>query len=174
MMILTLIAAFLVLAAGGFYAAWRLNRRPFSGQPVRPVDLPAFLTLTDRQDEHFLRRKLPAGKFRRLKRQRIALTLKFVGRISFNATSAIRAAQAVSQSKDPDPVMAKAAGQTLGQAVDLQRLCLIAFAKLIVEYAVPSLQMTPDALAPRYQTLRENLSRLTTLQAQRPIRALAI
>lgn len=172
MMIVILIVAFLVLAAGGFYAAWHLNRRPFSGQPARPIDLPAFLTLTDRNDEHFLRERLPAARFRRLKRQRVALTLKYVGRISSNAASVMRNAQAESQSKEH--AVAQAAAQTMNRAVEVQRLCLIAFAKLIVEYVFPALEMTPAAIAPPYQALRENLNRLTTLQAQRPVRALAI
>jgi hypothetical protein len=45
--------------------------------------------------------------------------------------------------------------------------CLLAFAKLSAEFAVPSLQLTPAALAPAYHTLRENVMLLGSLETHR-------
>jgi hypothetical protein len=40
--------------------------------------------------------------------------------------------------------------------------------KLVLEYAMPSLQLTPAMLVPKYQSLRENVRRLGALQTQNP------
>jgi hypothetical protein len=50
-------------------------------------------------------------------------------------------------------------------ATQLRLQCLLALAKLSMEYAVPSLQLTPAVLAPEYQRLRENVVRLGKLQS---------
>jgi hypothetical protein len=48
----------------------------------------------------------------------------------------------------------------------LRLQCLVALGKLSLEFAVPSLQLTPAVLAPEYQQLRENVVRLGKLQPQ--------
>jgi hypothetical protein len=47
--------------------------------------------------------------------------------------------------------------------------CMLAMFKLSLEYAMPSLQLTPAMLVPKYQTLRENVRRLGDLQTQNAI-----
>jgi hypothetical protein len=54
-------------------------------------------------------------------------------------------------------------------AAQIRLQCLVALAKLSLEYAVPSLQLTPAMLVPKYQSLRENVRRLGDLQTQTPI-----
>jgi len=167
------VIAFAVLALGvlGFFS-W-LQRERASGQrssekqAVHIVDLDAFRTVMDRDDESFLREKLPNGKFRRIKRQRISVTLKYVGRMSRNLPEVLRKARADSESPDPEVVME--AARTAELAIEVRRQCLVMYVKLAVEFALPSLQLTPVALVPRYQTLRESVNRLGKLQAQRPV-----
>ena len=52
--------------------------------------------------------------------------------------------------------------------------CLVAFAKLGTEFMFPSLQLTPAVLAPKYQTLRENVLRLGSLQTENASLAAAL
>jgi hypothetical protein len=168
-MILTLIVIALALCAVGlFYMAVR-RRWNQARQSVRPVDLKAFRTLMDRDDELFLRERLPRRQFWSLKRQRVGVTLRYVSRISGNAAVVMRMAAAAQASADQQVV--QAASQVLEMATQIRTQSLVAMAKLSVEYAIPSLQLTPAALAPTYQNLRENVIRLGALQTQTAIPA---
>lgn len=146
-----------------FYVAVR-NRRKQSVRPVRPVDLKAFRNLTERDDEFFLRERLPRSRFRRLKRQRVRVTMGYVGRIAGNASVVMRLGEEARLSPDVD--VARAAASVMELATQIRMQCLIALAKLSAEYALPSLQLNPAVLAPTYQTLRENVMRLGTLELQ--------
>ncbi len=163
-MIITMIVIALALCAVTlFYIAAR-SRNKQSTQPVRPVDVQALRTLLDRDDELFLRERLPRFRFWRLKRQRILVTLRYVGRIAGNASLVMRLGEAARLNPDPD--VAQAAAQVMELATQIRLQCLLAFAKLTAEFALPSLQLTPAVLAPKYQTLRENVLRLGALELQ--------
>ena len=156
-----LVIAFSISALLLLYVAVR-NRRKTANRRIRPVDLKAFRTLTDRGDEFFLRERLPRSRFRRLKRQRITVTVRYVNRIAGNAAAVMRLGEAARL--NPDPEVAQAAAQVLDLAAQIRMQCLVAYAKLSLEFAVPSLQLTPAVLAPQYQALRENVVRLGRLQ----------
>jgi hypothetical protein len=162
-MITVIVIALALCAVGLFYLAVR-SRRKQAGLAIRPVDLKAFRTLMDRDDELFLEAKLPRGKFFRLKRQRIRLTLRYVARIASNAAAVMRMSEASRLSATPE--VASAAEQVMELATQIRIQCLLAMAKLSLEYAMPSLQFTPAMLVPKYQSLRENWSRLGDLQVQ--------
>lgn len=161
-MITLIVIALALCAVGLFYVAAR-GRRRREGQTVRAVDLKAFRTLVDRDDELFLKERLPRSKFSRIKRQRVAVTMRYVGRIANNASLVMGVGESARLS--PDPEVAQTASQIIGLASELRVQCLVALAKLSMEYAVPSLQLTPALLAPEYQRLRENVVRLGKLQA---------
>ncbi|HWX56308.1 MAG TPA: hypothetical protein VN176_17095 [Verrucomicrobiae bacterium] len=131
---------------------------------VRPLDVAAFRTLIDRDDELFLREKLSRSAFFRLKRERIRVVFKYVGRISGNASAIMRLGATGRISDDPEAALA--AVQIADLATQIRLQCLMAFAKLSVEFAFPSLQLTPAMLAPKYQSLRESVQRLGVLQPQ--------
>jgi hypothetical protein len=162
-MITMIVIALALAAVVVFYAAAR-SRGTQSGSSLRPVDVQALHTLMDRDDELFLREKLPSGKFRRLKRSRIRVTLGYVSRVAGNASVVMRMGESARISSDPE--VAQAATQVMEMAAQIRLQCLIALAKLSAEFAMPSLQLTPAALAPRYQALRENFLRLGALEMQ--------
>ena len=166
MTITVLVVALALCAVVLFYMAVR-SRRKQAGQSVRPVDLNAFRTLMDRDDELFMKEKLPPSKFRHLKRQRIRVMARYVARIAANASAVLHVGEAARQS--PAPEVAQAAAQVMELATQIRLQCLVALAKLLLEYAVPSLQLTPAMLVPKYQTLRENVKRLGALQPQIPV-----
>jgi hypothetical protein len=160
---ITLIVIVLALGAVGlFYLAVR-SRRKQSRETVRPVDLKAFRTLLDRDDEIFLKTRLPRGRFARLKRQRVSVTMRYVGRIANNASIVMRLGEGARLNADPE--IAETAAQITELASQVRLQCLMAFAKLSLEFAIPSLQFTPAMLAPEYQKLRENVARLGKLQS---------
>jgi hypothetical protein len=161
---ITMIVIALALVAMTFFLMAVRNRLKQSHQSIQPVDLEALRTLTDRDDEFFLRERLPNSRFRRLKRQRIRITMSYVSRIAGNAAVVMRMGQEARLS--PDPEVARAAAQVLELATEIRMQSLLAMAKLSAEFALPSLQLTPAVLLPAYQNLRENVIRLGTLGEQ--------
>jgi hypothetical protein len=134
---------------------------------VRPLDVAAFRALMDRDDELFLREKLSRNAFLNLKRARIRVSWQYVGRISSNAAAVMRLGATGRVSDDPE--VALAAAQIADLATEIRMQCLMAFAKLTVEFAFPTLQLTPALLVPKYQSLRESVSRLGALQPQNAV-----
>jgi hypothetical protein len=165
-MITVLVVALALCAVVLFYITVR-SRRKHAGVVIHPVDLNAFRTLMDREDETFLRASLPRGKFFRVKRERIRVTLRYVTRIGANASAVIRMSEAARLSPMPDVAMA--AAEVMALATQIRMQCILATTKLSLEYVIPSLQFTPAVLAPKYQTLRDNWSRLGDLQVQNRI-----
>ena len=165
-MIITLIVvAFAVLALVAIlgYALW--TRRAESS--VRSVDLRTVRVLTDREDETFLREKVPAKKFRTLKRRRIGVTLKYVDNIAQYVTVTQAAKQQFCESADP--AEAHEAMQIMDLAAEIHKQCVVARVRLTLEFMFPSLQLAPALLVPRYQAFRESVNRLNAIQAQRPM-----
>jgi len=163
-MITVIVIALALCAVVLFYMAVR-SRRKQAGQSIRPVDLQAFRTLMDRDDETFLRERLPRARFFHLKRQRIRVTFRYVNRIAANASAVLHMGEAARLSSTPE--VADAAAQVMELAAQIRLQCIMAMAKLSMEYMMPSLQLTPGMLVPKYQSLRDNVSRLGDLQAQR-------
>jgi len=83
-MITVIVIALALCAVVLFYMAVR-SRRKQAVQSLRPVDLTAFHTLLDREDELFIKEKLPRSKFVSLKRHRIRVTMRYVGRLADGA-----------------------------------------------------------------------------------------
>jgi len=162
-MITLIVIALALCAVMLFYMAVR-SRRKQVGQSFRAVDLNAFRTLMDRDDELFMKEKLPRSKFTHLKRQRIRVMVRYVARIAANASAVLHVGEAARQNSTPE--VAYAATQVMELATQIRLQCLVALAKLSLEYAVPSLQLTPAMLVPKYDSLRENLKRLGALQPQ--------
>lgn len=162
-MITLIVIALALCAIGLFYMAVR-SRRKQATQNVCPVDLKAFRTLLDREDELFLKSRLPRSRFSRLKRQRIVVTWGYVTRIGGNASAVMRLSEGARLSADPE--VAKAAAQVMDLAAQIRLQCMMAMIKLAIEFAVPALQLTPAMLAPAYQTLRENVMRLGAMQTR--------
>ena len=144
-----------------FLVGLRSRRKPAT---ARHLDLSAFRTLLDRDDELFLRENLSRFAFSRMKRQRITVTWKYVRRIADNAAVAMRTT--IEQRFDSNFDVAGTAAQIADLAAQIRIQCLIAFAKLGAEYLFPSMQLTPAVLVSKYESLRENLSRLGSLQPQ--------
>ena len=159
------IVVFVLLAVTLFYVAVRNRRKHAAAYRVKPLDLKALHNLLDRQDEVFLKQKLARREFSHLKRRRIGVTWKYVRRISDNSKAVLRLAGETRQ--DAVPEVALAAAQVADQATQIRMQCILAFTKLAAEFAIPSLQLSPAVLEPRYESLRANVMRLGTLRPQK-------
>jgi hypothetical protein len=166
-MTIVLVIVLALLTITLFYVGLRSRRKHFESRPIQPLDLNAFHALMDRDDETFLRERLPRKEFFRLKRLRVRVTWKYVRRISDNSAVVLRLAGMTRQ--DPDPKVAETAVQLADLATHIRAQCLIAFAKLAVEFALPSVQLTSAMLAPKYESLRQNLMLLRSLHPQAPL-----
>lgn len=168
-MIITLIVvAFAVLALVAILGyAFRGFRSRRAESSARPVDLRTIRVLTDRDDELFLRERVPAKKFKALKRQRIGVTLKYVDNIALYVTAMQAAKQQFCESADP--AEAHEAMQIMDLAAEIHKQCMVLRLKLTLEFMFPSLELAPALLVPRYQAFRESVNRLNAIQAQRPL-----
>ena len=160
----TMIVVALALVAVGVFVTAVRSRSRNSRSQVHPVDVQALRTLLDRDDELFLRENLSYRRFCRLKRSRIRVTAGYVGRVAGNAAVIMRLGESARLSADPE--VSRAAVQVMDLAAQIRMQCLLAFAKLAAEFAMPSLQLTPATLAPKYQALRETVLRLGALELQ--------
>lgn len=167
----TLVVIILALCAIGLFYTALASRQKRARQNIRPIDMKAFQVLTSRNDEIFLRRRLPHSEFSRLKRRRIRVTMLYVKRMANNAALVMRMSEMARTSPNPD--VAQLAAQMSETASQIRLQCIVAFTKLTIEFAVPSLQLNPATLEPSYQALRDNLARLGQLQNSAP-RAAAI
>jgi hypothetical protein len=153
-----------LLAFTAFFVALSSRRRHVAERGILPLDLNAFSSLIDRQDEEFLRQKLPRRQFFRIKRSRIKVTWRYVSRISDNSAVVLRMVGMARQ--ESDPKVLEAAAQVADLAAHIRTQCLVAFAKMGAEFMFPSLQLNPATLAATYESLQQNISRLQALHPQ--------
>ena len=161
MTIAIIITVFVLCAIAIFLVALRSLR---SHAVQRSVDLKAFRVLMARDDENFLRAKLSRSAFFRLKRQRTQVTWGYVSRMSFNAKIVLQGAGRARL--NANPIVAEQAANTVALAGQIRTQCLVAFAKMAAEYAWPSLQTSPARLESQYESLRDSVARLASLQPQ--------
>jgi hypothetical protein len=146
-----------------FFVALRSRRKHAVERGILPLDLNAFSSLLDRQDEEFLREKLPRRQFTRIKRSRIKVTWGYVGRIFDNSAVVLRM---VGMARQNSNLAAEEFSDMADLAAHLRTNCLIAFAKMGAEFMFPSLQLNPPILAAKYASLQKNMPRLQALQPQ--------
>ena len=164
-MILAIVITVFVLCAIVVFVFAVRSRRRHAIQ--RSVDITAFRVLMDRADENFLRLKLSRNGFFRLKRQRIRVAWGYVARMSGNAASVLRAVGEARMNSDPR--VAGQAAHAIELAGQIRVRCLVAFAKLGAEFAFPSLQLTPVLLESKYESLRDTVAQLASLQAKNEV-----
>lgn len=158
---LFVVIVFALLTLTAFFVSLWSRRKHARERGVLPLDLSALYILMDRQDEEFLRERLPRSEFSHIKRQRIRVTWKYVNRISDNSAVVLRFADMARQDSDANVV--EAAAQVTDLATQIRTQCLVAFAKLATEFVFPSLQLTPAMLAAKYESLQQNIMRLEAL-----------
>ena len=129
---------------------------------TRPVDLAAFRNLIDPAEEDYLRRHLPAGKFRALQRERLHAALEYVQRTAYNGAILLRVGEAAR--RDPNPEVAAAAHELVNNAMRLRVHAWLATVVLCGRIAMPEARISVGRVTDRYENLAHGLMRLTRLQ----------
>ncbi len=108
---------------------------------IRSLDIEAFRNLVDPGEEDFLRARLPAREFRKVKRERARAALVYVRALSHASLQLARFGDAGRLS--PDPGLAASGRQIANSATYLRWRALEASAGLMVSVAFPGLGPRP-------------------------------
>jgi LPXTG-motif cell wall-anchored protein len=109
---------------------------------IHSLDIIAFRNLVDPDEEAFLRARLPAREFRRLKRERIWAALAYVKALSHASLQFARFGDAARRSQDP--AIAASGRQIANSAIYLRLRALDASVQLTLAATFPG--WTPRAL----------------------------
>jgi len=115
---------------------------------LNPVDLDAFETLTDPEEEQYLKLNLPRAEFRRVQRCRIRAAKTYVSALSQNARVLVAAGQSVRH--HPDESIAASGQELMQRAVQLKMRCLASTLRLNAALVFPTLLSPSNSVANRY------------------------
>lgn len=136
---------------------------------LRSVDVDAFRNLIDPDEEQFLRKRLPAGEFRSIHRERMLAAVEYVWGAARNAGLLIRLADAAKL--DSDPAVVTAAENLLENAVRFRLYAFRVIPRLYLGMLVPGLNRAPHSIAETYDNMTRQVVMLGCLQA--PARGLS-
>jgi hypothetical protein len=132
---------------------------------VRPIDIEAFRNLINPAEDEYLRRRLPPGPFRAVRRERLRAMAAYVHVAANNASVLVRAGEAALASRDAH--VAEAAQQLVSDALLLRRNATIASARIYMALAWPYSDFAAVRVVDRYERLSGAAMRLGRLQNPR-------
>jgi hypothetical protein len=142
--LLFVLIALVLLAVFAGLAARRPRHAPNLEQAfvaLRSLDIEAFRNLVSPEEEDFLRARLPAEAFRRVKRERARAALIYVKAVSHAALQFARFGDAAQRSAEP--AVAASGREIANSAVYLRLRALDATARLTLALAFPDLPPRP-------------------------------
>jgi hypothetical protein len=140
----------------------QVRRRSRLAVSVQPIDLEAFRNLSNPAEDGYLRRRLPAGEFRSVRRARLRAMAAYVQVASSNASALVRAGEAALASGDVR--VAEAAQQLVSDALLLRRNSTIALARIYLALAWPNSDFAAVRVVDRYEQLSGTAMLLGRLQ----------
>ena len=131
---------------------------------LRPVDLPAFLNLTDTSETDYLQHALPPSRFRRVQRVRILAMFRYLDALSHNSAILIRMGDLASRSSDPQ--VAESGRALSDTALHTRLLVLRAYLTLVPRliYPMPKGAWRPGVITD-YEQLKRCFLHLASVQA---------
>jgi hypothetical protein len=129
---------------------------------IQPIDIEAFRNLVDRDENSFLRRRLSAGAFRAVQRERLHAMAAYLRTVGRNADILIRISQSALNSSDARTV--EAARQLADQALLLRRNVIFALARIYVALPWPTARLAADPLVESYERMSGSAMLLGRLQ----------
>jgi hypothetical protein len=108
---------------------------------IQSLDIEAFRNLVDPEEEAFLRSRLPAQEFTRIKRERALAALAYAKALSHASLQLARFGDAAQRS--PDPAIAASGRQIAESATYLRLRALDAHVQLTLSAAFPGLSPRP-------------------------------
>lgn len=136
--LLVIAAALALVCILGLTVSRSLQVSKSSGLATRiePVDVEAFRNLVNPAEDDHLRRRLPAGEFRHVRRERLRAAAAYVQVAGRNAAILIRIGQSALESSDPNTV--EAARRLVDQSLLLRRNAAVALFRIYVALAWPN------------------------------------
>ena len=161
--------AFVLLAVFAYLATRRRKDLANLDQAlttIHSLDVEAFRNLVDPKEEAFLRARLPAAEFRRIKRERVRAALAYVKALSHASLQFARFGDAARRS--PDPAIAASGRQIANSAIYLRLRALDASVQLTLAAAFPGLAPRPlPSLLDHYERATYLLQNHTGLERAR-------
>jgi len=131
----------------------RLQTRASAGLAgtIRPVDIEAFRNLINPAEDDYLRRRLPPGQFRVVRRERLRAMAAYIHTTADNAAVLVRVGQAALAGGDPR--VAEAAYQLVNDALLLRRNATVALVRIYLALAWPTSGFAAVRVVDRYERL---------------------
>jgi hypothetical protein len=150
LVIVAVLALAVILSVAVSRSLQSRNRAVLSGT-IRPIDVEAFRNLINPAEDDYLRRRLPPGQFRRVRRERLLAMAAYVGVAANNATVLVRVGQTALAGGDPR--VAEAAHKLVNDALLLRRNTTVALVRIYLALAWPNSGLAAVRVADRYEQL---------------------
>jgi hypothetical protein len=150
LVIVAVLALAVILSVAVSRSLQSRNRAVLSGT-IRPIDVEAFRNLINPAEDDYLRRRLPPGQFRRVRRERLLAMAAYVGVAANNATVLVRVGQTALAGGDPRVV--EAAHKLVNDALLLRRNTTVALVRIYLALAWPNSGLAAVRVADRYEQL---------------------
>ncbi len=118
---------------------------------IRPIDVEAFRNLINPAEDDYLRRRLPPGQFRAVRRERLRAMAAYVHVAASNAAVLVRVGETALAAGDPR--FAEAAHQLVNDALLLRRNATVALARIYLALAWPNSGFAAVRVVDRYEHL---------------------
>jgi hypothetical protein len=129
---------------------------------ILSINVEAFRNLINPAEDEYLRRRLPAAQFRRVRRARLRAMAAYVQVAGNNAGVLVRMGEAALASGDPR--VSEAARQLVDHALLLRRNTTLALARIYVALALPSSTFAAVRVVERYEQVSGSAMLLGRLQ----------
>jgi hypothetical protein len=129
---------------------------------IQPIDVEAFRNLVDPAEDAYLRRRLPAGEFRLVRRQRLRAMAAYVQTAGRNATILVRMGQDALTAGDAQT--AEAARRLVDNALLLRSNATFALLRIYIALAWPSSGGMAEPVLRGYEQLNGTAMLLGRLQ----------
>ncbi len=140
----------------------QVSARTSLAAQIQPLDVEAFRNLTSPEEDEFLRRRLPATEFWRVRRTRLRAASAYVQTAGKNAAVLVRLGQTAIAAADPST--SRAAHELVDQALLLRRNCAFALIRIHIALALPVPNQAATTVLRGYEQLNGCALLLTRLQ----------
>ncbi|HXJ85998.1 MAG TPA: hypothetical protein VMS18_04225 [Candidatus Binatia bacterium] len=163
-LVLVLAAALALVLIVGITISTRIQLSPSSAlaRKVEPIDIEAFRNLVSSAENDYLRRRLPAGEFRSVQRERLRAAAAYIRVAAKNAAVLVAIGQTALSASDA--ATADAARQLVDNALLLRRNSTIALLRIYVALAWPQSALAAAPIVHGYEQLSGRAMLLGRLQ----------
>jgi hypothetical protein len=140
---------------------------------IQPIDVEAFRNLVNPAEDEYLRSRLPASRFRQVRRARLRATSAYVRAAGRNAAVLVRIGESALSAGDPR--IAESAKVLVNDALMLRRNATFALIRIQIALAWPNSGVAADPIIDGYGRLSSSAMLLGRLQnPATPVRLAAL